>query len=719
MRTILLFLPVLFLLPFATAEAQPITGIADPMRPGDARAGTFLIDGTDGQRAAPNVSTDVRIEVTGLIARTHVVQRFHNPTSDWVEGVYVFPLPPDSAVDRLRMRVGERMLEGQIQEREKARKTYQKAKSEGRKASLVEQERPNIFTTSVANLGPGEELEVAISYQEDVPYDQGRFALRFPMVVAPRYIPPAPLGENFGEAGWTTDSLPGKDADRITSPVTANDDPRSPTVSLSVRLDTGFRLDDVQSASHPVRVVARSGNVYDVELETAPVAADSDFQLEWSPVVGDKPTAALFHEEFEGESYALLMVVPPRPDAAVRARLSRETIFVIDTSGSMDGESIVQARAALDLALSQLRPEDSFNVIRFASDFTQLFPRSSKADVVAVERARQWVRSLRSGGGTEMLPALEAALHDDAERSAVRQVIFITDGAIGNEDALFRTLDQKLGRSRLFSVGIGSAPNSHFMTQAAERGRGTFTYISDPSQVEARMSELFSKIDNPILHDLRVTWDQAGVESWPAELPDLYVGEPIVLTARMKTRKGGVVLEGRRDQEDVRFDLPTTGGSPRSGIARLWARRKVKALMTAMNRGADRQRTTEAITTLGLRHHLVTRFTSLVAVDVTPTAPVDVELKTRKVPTRLPKGWTFRGLFGLSPTPPVAVPPADKPGPDLRTANRSRVSQPNAFAAPGRLPQGGTPAALLFWVGSTLLGASAVLGRAARAGRRT
>ena len=387
----------------------------------------------------------------------------------------------------------------------------------------------------------------------------------------------------------------------------------------------------------------------------------------------------------------------------------------------MGGQSIIQARKALDHALARLRPEDSFNIIRFDSTFSRLHLESRSADPRTISDARAWVRKLKANGGTEMLPALEAALEQGAERSAVRQIIFITDGAVGNESALFRAIHDRLGKSRLYTIGIGSAPNSHFMSKAAEFGRGTFTYIASPAQVEEKMSELFAKLDSPVLHDLEISWDVLGVEAWPQRIPDVYLGEPVVVAVRMPEWSGGVVLEGRRGAERVRIDLPISGGSSHSGVARLWARRKVEALLDSLHDSAELDRVSEQVTALGIRHHIVTRWTSLVAVDVTPTAPVDVQLETRAVPSLLPRGWTLWGLFGrgpranemlrqplppLQPSQPATAPFSSS---ELRTAMNFSTSQPNRFAIPGRLPQGATPFTLLIWLGSLLLGSAALV----------
>ena len=689
---------LLFLALPALATGPPALGTGE--QPGEASAGGLLLETPDGYRSAPTLATDVDIVVTGLIARTRVTQRFSNPTKEWVEGIYVFPLPERSAVDSLEMRVGARRIEGRVEERARARATYQKAKEEGRKASLVEQERPNIFTTSIANLGPDEEVEVTITYQEDVHYDSGRFELRFPMVVAPRYIPGEARIEGFAGTGWSSNTSRVPDAARITPPVAPPVAPpeagQSHPVRIRARLDAGFPLDQIESSSHPILVSAKPDHVYEIRLDDRETPANADFLLAWQPIVGASPAAALFHERWQGEDYALLMVLPPPPQVAQARLVSREIIIVIDTSGSMGGESIVQARRAVDFALGTLRPGDAFNVIRFDSRHQSLFEDSRPATLAALAEARHFVGALEAGGGTEMQPALEAALEPGRESRAVRQVIFVTDGAVGNEAELFALIGRKLDRSRLYTVGIGSAPNSHFMKKAAESGRGTFTYIGRPEEVGAKMAALFSKLESPVLHDLSLEWDAAGAESWPARIPDVYVGEPVVVAARLPQGALRARFRGERDGEEIEVELPLEGGSDHQGVARLWARRKVAALMDSLDEGASIDRVSVEVAALGVKHQLVTRWSSLVAVDVTPTAPIDVEPSTRAIPSLLPKGWDFLGLFR----------PA-RPAPSSPTA--STVDQRLAQVSIGRLPQGATPAALLVaiglacWVAATLV----------------
>jgi Ca-activated chloride channel family protein len=595
----------------------------------------------------PVQSTEVEITVRGLVVEAVVEQRFENSSSEWLEGVYVFPLPQGAAVHAMRLVVGDRVIEGEVQEREAARKVYEQARSEGKKTSLVEQERPNIFTTSVANIGPGESIAVRIAYQEILEYDSGRFSLRFPMVVGPRYIPGSPVATSSEATGWAFDTDQVPDAARITPPVLHPDEGKVNPVRLSVTLDAGMPLERLICPSHPAEISAEKDGIRHIVLEGA--FADRDFVLEWVPARGREPRAAVFTEERDGAYYVLAMVMPPADEFVESVRLPRETVFVIDTSGSMGGASILQAKQALLMAVDQLRPDDFFNIIEFDSNFTELWPESRPAMPAALAEARTWVERLDANGGTEIMGPLLAALEDRAEYTPLRQIIFITDGCVGNEDALFAAINTELGRSRLFTVGIGSAPNSHFMERAATFGRGSFTHIGTPSEVSLKMGELFAKLENPVLADIELVWPDPDAETWPARVPDLYAGEPVVVTARLATVHGDLEASGVRAHQAWRTGVKLSVGKESAGINRLWARRKIAALMEDRVRGVPETEIRRQVLEVALAHHLVSKYTSLVAVDVTPTRPEDAELKGGAVPTNLPAGWQYGKVFGNLP----------------------------------------------------------------------
>ncbi|MCG8427172.1 MAG: marine proteobacterial sortase target protein [Chromatiales bacterium] len=609
---------------------------------------------------APLLHTDVSMRVSGMVNRVQVTQQFHNPGDEWVEGTYVFPLPENSAVDHLKMRIGERIIEGEIKEKGEAKKIYNQAKREGKRASLLSQQRPNIFTTAVANIGPGEKVEVIIEYQQVLHYDVGRFSLRFPMVVAPRYIPGRVIEQEevtaFSGNGWAqnTDQVP--DAAEITPPVVDPTEPKVNPVTMEIRLDAGFPLAHIESRFHPVTIENHTDGYHLIRLEPG-VPADRDFELIWTPQIDQMPKGALFNEQWQGDDYSLLMIMPPATDQISPITQPREVIFVVDTSGSMHGTSLAQAKSALSMALSRLKPNERFNVIQFNSNTHALFGQAVPASPKNLRKARGYVNLLEADGGTEMLSALRRALTGEQDESVLRQVVFLTDGSVGNEEKLFSTIQQRLGSSRLFTVGIGSAPNSFFMTRAANFGRGSFTYIGDVAEVKQKMSELFSKLESPVLTDIQVAWPEgAEVEMWPARIPDLYLGEPVVLAAKLPKGGTSVEITGRINGQQWQQQVKLAGGAKHEGVRVIWARRKIADLMDRKAQGEPESEIRPAVLAVALKHHLVSRYTSLVAVDKTPVRPVEENLQTKPLPTNLPQGWSAKKVFGSMPQTATPAP---------------------------------------------------------------
>ncbi len=637
-----------------TGETKP-QHFAGYVHPNDMGTGALLFPSKEPGSfvEAPRLATDVQIDVNGPILRTRVTQRFQNPSKGWVEGTYVFPLPENSAVDTLKMQIGERFIEGEIKAREEARKVYEEAKAAGKKTALLEQQRPNIFTNQVANIGPGETIVVQIEYQSSVHQSGGAFSLRFPMVVAPRYNPD-PIVETVDldpKSGFAV-SDPVPDRGKITAPVLdPAENAKVNPVTLTVNLNAGFPIGTVATPFHETDVQTVDDAARRITLKNGSVPADKDFELSWNAAAGKAPRAGLFRETADGKTYLLGFVTPPTIDATPEMHPKREVIFVIDNSGSMAGKSIEQARESLALAISKLRPEDRFNVIRFDDTMSVHFPSLVPAAPDKREDAIAFVRGLTADGGTEMLPALEAALRTQGsiEPGALRQVVFLTDGAIGNEAQLFAEISKNRGDARVFTVGIGSAPNTHFMTKAAELGRGTFTLIGSEDQVAARMGELFDKLENPAMTDIAVTFEGTNTQDiTPNPMPDLYRGEPVVLTAQLDgaSAAGKLQITGKTGGQSWHVEMDVAKASEGKGIAKLWARRKIDDLEAnayALNDAAvlDKQ-----IETVALAHHLVSRVTSLVAVDVTPSRPAGQPVAGTEVPLNLPEGWDFEKVFG-------------------------------------------------------------------------
>ncbi len=631
-------------------------GAADPLVP---QSGQLLLQDGAGGGYLPALmqATTVQLDINGMIATVSLEQSFSNPGERWLEGVYAFPLPEDAAVRFMELVVGERRIVGRVREKEVAEQIYRDARQAGKKASLVVQQRPNLFTNRVANIGPGETVTVRLEYVQPVTVRGNEFSLRLPTTITPRYMPGKPLvrdrEETFavsGEHGWAapTDQVP--DAASISPPLDpapgSDDTPLNP-IRISARLDMGLPLAKVRSPYHAIAMERRAG-VYDIRLAAGVSEMDRDFVLAWEPVTGSAPAAALFTEQVDGEYYGLLMVVPPAEELAGPAQ-PREIIMVIDTSGSMGGVSIEQARASVHRALQQLRPEDRFNIIEFNSAHRALYRSPVPATRHHVQHAQEFVRLLRATGGTEMMPALRAALEPSrepdilVEQPVLRQVIFITDGAVGNELALFEEITARLGDSRLFTVGIGSAPNSWFMRRAADFGRGTHIHIGRLDEVEAKMDALFEQLARPVAVGLSVTWP-APVEAWPGRLPDLYLGRPLLVAANFGASPptGEVTVRGELVSRPWSTRLEP-GGDPQHlpqhrGVATLWARQKISALLDELVAGRDESEVRAAVLPVALAHQLLSPYTSFVAVEEQRSRPGKESLDSEALANSQPRG---------------------------------------------------------------------------------
>jgi len=687
------------------------------LKPGDARAGSLLLKIDEGYAEAARLGVDVDLTVSGPTVRARITQVFRNPSKDWVEAVYVYPLPSGGAVDSLKMVIGDRVVVGDIKERQQAKAIYEQAKQNGQKAALTEQERPNIFTNSVANIGPGETVLVQIEYQEPVQQSGSEFSLRVPMVVAPRYNPaPVVQSVDFTPGGWgATKSDPVPDRDRISPEVLdpATNAPVNPT-RITVRLQAGFALGDVTSHHHAIKTEKTDANTSIIRLADGAVPADRDFELSWKPASGQTPSVGLFRERVGDSDYLLAFVTPPSVEQAQQKPQPREVIFVIDNSGSMGGTSIVQAKASLIYALGRLQPTDRFNVIRFDHTMDVLFPSAVAADSEHVNRATSFVGALQASGGTEMVPAMRAALADKArDADFVRQIVFLTDGAVGNEQQLFETINALRGRSRIFMVGIGSAPNTYLMTRAAELGRGTFSHIGSVEQVEERMRGLFAKLENPAVTNLTAKFSDSAADMTPAALPDVYRDEPLVLAAKLDKLAGSVEIKGRIGDRPWVVTLPLANAAEGKGLSKLWARRKIAdAEVARTTRQATPEDADKTILALALEHQLVTRLTSLVAVDQTPSRPQGEPLKLSELPINLPAGWEFEKVFGERMRVPAA-PAERRAGADEAHTQLASLKRPAQVAtqtpAAISLPRTATDAELKMIFGVILLTLSLIV----------
>lgn len=644
------FTLVLFLQPLY-AEAKLDSGAVAPQAES---SGSFHFVTEQGREPATVLTSDYQVTVSGLLADTRLTQTFENTGLAWREGVYVFPLPQDAIVYGFTMTAGERVVKGEVREREQARKIYQLARESGRQAARVDQQRPNLFTTHLANIPPGESVTVELHYQQSVRYDGGGFELQLPTTLTPRFMPGVPVRGSAPswEGGWAAPTNDVADAHRI-SPVTVAAqelDYRSHWATVSVAIHAGLPVASVASASHALNTVW-DGEEIQVTPRNGRVRMDRDLLIRWTPVRGEAPSAAVFHEHWQGQDYLLTLLVPGHSPESARGqaqqRMPRELIFVIDTSGSMTGQPIAQARESLLRGLDTLQPDDRFNIIQFNSQSYALFARAMPADRFNLDQARRYVQGLSAGGGTVMSSALDLALGSSgrgegrANTGHLRQVVFITDGAVGNERSLFAQIQRQLGDSRLFTVGIGSAPNVHFMREAARFGRGTSTIIHNLAEVSAPLDQLFRKMQSPVLADIQTRWpaDEPGAEALPVRPGDLFAEEPFIQITRGISPQGQLKVSGRQPGgARWRQSLDLANAAPAVGLHRLWAREKIDSLADAGLTGRSDNDTREAITELALSHQLLTRYTSFIAVDQTPRRKASEHLDTDHLATLMPAG---------------------------------------------------------------------------------
>jgi Ca-activated chloride channel family protein len=407
----------------------------------------------------------------------------------------------------------------------------------------------------------------------------------------------------------------------------------------------------VNSVNHAV-LMEMTGTGRRVNLRSPTVPADRDFELVWTPSVVPDTYASAFAERVGNDTYVLVSLMPPQ--MAAERTYKREVVFIIDTSGSMSGASIEQARAALRLGVERLQPGDTFNIIRFSNDATSLFATSQPAVGINRQSAKDFLDRLVADGGTEMRSALELAFSIPPTLDALRQIVFVTDGSVSNEAELVKLIGARIGGARLFTVGIGGAPNAYFMREAAAAGRGSVTFIPQIDQVNERMSDVFRKLENPALVDLQLHWPAGAAATLASKLPsDVYAGDPLTVVAKLSSLPQGVItLNGRSGGGAWTRQLPLKIVNDRSGVAKLWARDRIAALARQKNLGGDATEAENQIVSLALEHHLVSDYTSLVAVDDTPVRPVGVDARPEQVPVSAPRGtpWATTG-FARTATP--------------------------------------------------------------------
>lgn len=576
----------------------------------------------------PLKHTDVNAEISGSLARVTVTQEFENSTADKIEAVYTFPLPRLAAVDDMTMRIGERVIKAQIKKREEARKIYEQARDRGQVASLLEQQRPNIFTQSVTNIEPGAKVKIVISYVETLKYDEGTYEFSFPMTVGPRYNP---AGMSQQEAQAVTP--------KYAPPATrAGHD-----VSLKVKLDSGVPLDSFASRTHGITTDRRSAHEAVVTLKESSVIPNKDFVLRYDVAGAKIQDALLTHRAQRGGFFALILQPPQR--VTEEDVTPKELVFVLDTSGSMSGFPIEKAKETMRLALAGLYPRDTFNLITFAGDTHLLFPSPVPATPENMRQAQRFLAGTYGSGGTEMMRAIRAALAPSGDPEKVRIVCFMTDGYVGNESEILNEIRKNSG-ARIFSFGIGGSVNRYLLDKMAELGRGEVEYVALNDDGSAAARRFHERVRTPLLTDVTIDWHGLPVaEVYPNRIPDLFSAKPVIVNGRYTGPATGTItlhgrMSGRPFSRNIQVNLPAQ--QPEHDVlATLWARTKIEDLMHQNPQNPD----VAEVTRLGLEYRLMTQYTSFVAVEE-KTVTRDGKPVRIDVPVEMPEGVSHEGVFG-------------------------------------------------------------------------
>ena len=623
--------------------AAASSGVAEDTSPGSG-AMIACFASVDCQPESPEAlplplkHTQVQARITGYVSTVDVTQQFENPFDRKIEAVYVFPLPERAAVSEFVMTIGERRIRGIIRERKEAEAIYEEARAQGYRASLLTQHRPNIFEQKVANIEPGHRIDVNIRYFHTLAYRDGWYSFVFPTVVGPRYNPPGSADPVLA-LPRTPNPPPGAAVQYLRPSERSGHD-----IAISVELDAGVAIEAIE-ASHFIDQVRPGADAARIELASRATIPNRDFVLDFKVAGGRiKSNLLTYADPEEGDQGYFTMMLYPPDDLDDLRRHPLELVFVLDCSGSMSGQSIAQAKAAVIAALDRLKPDDTFQVIRFSTDASQFGDEPIPASHENVDRAKRYVQSLQGQGGTQMVEGIRAALNFPHDPRRLRFVSFLTDGFIGNEAGILREIHALIGASRIFSFGVGSSVNRYLLERMASSGRGAVAYLGLDDSGSAVMNAFFDRISHPALSDLEIDWGGMQVSDvYPSQLPDLFVGRPVIVTGKYRGEPGGIKVHGSAGGERIAFSLPADGAETEHAfLPQIWARQRIADLMDRRAWAMDPYGELEGlIRHTALEYGLMSDYTAFVAVDASLPTPGDFGV-TIVQPVPVPVGVRYK-----------------------------------------------------------------------------
>ena len=615
----------------------------------------------------PLEQTTVVALVTGPLDVVAVTQRFSNPLLAAVELEYLFPLPASAAIVDFELRIGSRTIQGDVQEVEQARAGYEAALSEGKRAGLLEQRRPNLFAVRLGNVKPGDTLLATMRYQERLVYDDGCYSFVFPMGITPRYHSPEHPAEGQG----------------VDAPLALGGERIGP-VEITLSVDAGAACGEPSSPSHKIELTRLDEQRFIVRLGE-PSVPDHDFVLRY-PVAGEQATLAAWRSKGKEADYFLATVVPPSSADTGLEPAPREFIFVLDRSGSMSGGPIGQARNALRACLRTLNPRDQFWLLLF-DDMLEWFRQTPcPVSQATIEEADGYLSQVEGRGGTEIIEALEAALARPQDETRTRYLVFLTDGAVSAEERVLDQVRRKIGKARLFTFGIGPSVNRALLTRLAQLGRGAAEFLQLDEDIEGAILRFQDRVLFPVLTDLSLQWENAKTwDVYPAILPDLFAGQPLEFAGRIKAETGADVRlkvggQAGKDRIELKLVFPKEANAD-PVIAHAWGRARIDDLLEG---GATEKKTPDQVRTevigLALEQRLVTPYTAFVAIDHEQAIKDGQPLRSLRVAQPLPAGLDLQGFVG-SPLPPGMA----RPG--AHSISAPQAAMLSAAPTSGALPE--------------------------------
>lgn len=629
-----------------TARQKPKLVMSQEETPGS----LAIMDSKGNSRGnCPLKHTDVRIGVSGYVSRVNVTQEFQNPLNEPIEAVYTFPLPNDAAVDDMTMIIGKRVIKGMILKREEAREVYESAKAAGKTSALLDQQRSNIFTQSVANIPPGESIKITIQYVNLLKYQDGWYELVFPMVVGPRFVGNAVQPTPTQTPANRKDTTPVvSDAAKITPPMMPKGIRAGHSISLSVQLDSGIPLTDIRSTLHPIEVQKVDNSRAVVRLANQREIPNKDFVLRYTSAGKDIETGTLANAtKYGGKTHGYFTLIVQPPKAAPREKITpKEMVFVIDQTGSQAGEPIAKAKETMRHCIQNLNPGDTFQLIGFNTQIFPCFDKPVHATPETIAQALKFLEPLEGRGGTDILKSVDYALKIPDDPDRLRIICYMTDGYVGNDMQIIDYIQKNRGRTRMFPFGVGNSVNRLLIDKMATEGRGTAEYITMYDKGLDAAKRFYHRVADPLLLDVKVDWNNLPVEDvYPKHIPDLFSNQPIVIKGRYTAAAEGVItisglLRGKPWTQNIRLRLPEIKNAGEE-IRTIWAREHIEDLQSRIWLGTQRgdadPSVQKQIVDTALEYRLMSQYTSFVAVE---QRIVNVGGKQRRieVPVEMPEG---------------------------------------------------------------------------------